>query len=334
VSLSSHPLTLRLTNWIVRDRYPAQRELLLDRRRVFILPTRAGLGFGLVLLALLIGAINYELQLGFLLTFLVAGIAVAGMHHTHRNLARLTLRAHHAENVFAGDAASFHLALSNPTREARYALEIFPLPPRRWWQRAPQAVPTRIDVPAEGSAVAIVAVSTTRRGALPAPRLCIATRFPFGLWQAWSYMRPALSAVVYPAPEPDAPPLPAALEGEIAEGGAAVPGGVDWAGVRPYQQGDAPRAIAWRLAARSDQLAVKMYETAAGAEPLFDYRTLPAGLDVEVKLARLTRWVLMAEAAQLRYGLRLPAGTIGPDTGAVHRERCLTALAVFKQATA
>jgi hypothetical protein len=118
MSLTTHPLTLRLANWIAREPPASQREVLLDRRRVYILPTRAGLAFGLVLLALLIGAINYELQLGFLLTFLVAGVAIAGMHHTHRNLARLTLRAHHAENVFAGDAASFHLAIANPTREA------------------------------------------------------------------------------------------------------------------------------------------------------------------------------------------------------------------------
>ena len=133
MSLTTHPLTLRLANWIAREPPASQREVLLDRRRVYILPTRAGLAFGLVLLALLIGAINYELQLGFLLTFLVAGVAIAGMHHTHRNLARLTLRAHHAENVFAGDAASFHLAIANPTREARYALEISPVPPRRRW---------------------------------------------------------------------------------------------------------------------------------------------------------------------------------------------------------
>ncbi|MFN7780023.1 MAG: DUF58 domain-containing protein [Betaproteobacteria bacterium] len=331
MSLTTHPLTLRLANWIAREPPASQREVLLDRRRVYILPTRAGLAFGLVLLALLIGAINYELQLGFLLTFLVAGVAIAGMHHTHRNLARLTLRAHHAENVFAGDAASFHLAIANPTREARYALENSPVPPRRRWRRVAEAAPTRVDVPAEGNVVAIVAVPTTRRGALPAPRLRIVTRCPFGLWQAWSYMQPALAAVVYPAPEQDAPPLPAALEGEIADGGATVAGGVEWAAIRPDQAGDAPRAISWRLAARSDQLAVKMYETAAGAEPLFDYRALPAPLDPENKLARLTRWVLMAEAAQLRYGLRLPGGTIGPDTGALHRERCLTALALFQE---
>lgn len=331
MSLTTHPLTLRLTNWIAREAPAPQREVLLDRRRVYILPTRAGLAFAAVLLALLIGSINYELQLGFLLTFLVAGVAIVGMHQTHRNLARLRLRAHHADNVFAGDTASFHVSLVNPTADARYALELSAMPPRRERRANVAAAPTRVDVPADGSTLAIVGVPAPRRGELPCPRLKIATRFPFGLWQAWSYMQPALTAVVYPAPEEQSPPLPAAVEGDVAEGGATVAGGVEWAGIRPYQAGDAPRTIAWRLAARADQLAVKLYETAAGAEPLFDYRALPAALDTERKLSRLTRWVLLAEAAQLRYGLRLPTGTLGPDRGALHRERCLTALARFAE---
>ncbi len=158
--------------------------------------------------------------------------------------------------------------------------------------------------------------------------MCIETHFPFGLWRAWAYFTPALKAVVYPKPEDDAPPVPAA-GGDCGDGHSATPGGEDFAGVRPYRPGDPRKMIAWRLAARADTLAVKLFDATSGDDVLLDFAALPAALSVEQKLSRLTRWVLAADAAHLRYGLRLPSGEIAPEHGAEHRTRCLTALALF-----
>jgi uncharacterized protein (DUF58 family) len=105
--------------------------------------------------------------------------------------------------------------------------------------------------------------------------------------------------------------------------------GEDFAGVRPYQRGDQQKMIAWKLAARSDDLSVKLFDAEAGGELILDYLSLPKALDVEMRLARLARWVLDAEAAHIRYGLRLPNETVAPANGAEHRARCLTALALF-----
>jgi uncharacterized protein (DUF58 family) len=141
-------------------------------------------------------------------------------------------------------------------------------------------------------------------------------------------VRPALEAIVYPKPEEDAPPLPMVLGG--GERGLGVAStGEDFAGVRPYQNGDPQKMIAWKLAARSDDLSVKLFDAEAGGELVLDYLSLPATLDVETRLARLARWVLDAEAAHMKYGLRLPTETIAPGSGAEHRARCLTALALF-----
>ncbi len=122
MSVTTHPLSIRIAAWIAGRDGVEHGDVLLDRKRVYILPTRAGLLFAAAMLMLLVGAINYGLQLGFLLTFLVTSMAVIGMYHTHRNLARITLRGHHVDNVFAGDLASFQVSLSNPTAEARFAL--------------------------------------------------------------------------------------------------------------------------------------------------------------------------------------------------------------------
>jgi len=333
MSLTTHPLSVRIGDWIAGHKGVEQGEVLLDRKRVYILPTRAGAVFGAAMLVLLVGSINYSLQLGFLLTFLVTSMAIVGMHHTHRNLARITLRAQRADAVFAGDVASFDVLANNPTPEARLALHFtFALRLKRKPERkrhAHELPGTWVDVPARGTALARLGLPTRRRGRLDCPRVRVETRFPFGLWQAWAYYAPPLSAVVYPAPEAEAPPLPVA-GGSGREGAGLAASGDDFAGVRPYQAGDPQKMIAWRLAARSDELSVKLFESPTGSELTLDFDLLPGHLDVEARLSRLTRWVLMAEAAQLRYALHLPGSTIALGSGAGHRERCLTALALYR----
>jgi uncharacterized protein (DUF58 family) len=333
MSITTHPWSVRIGAWIAGRDAREDGEVLLDRKRVYILPTRAGVLFGAAMLVLLIGSINYDLQLGFLLTFVVASMAAVGMYHTHRNLARITVRGAGAEPVFAGDVISFELVLANPTPEARYALNFsFMLPTRRrrggFFRSEAQPAGPWVDVAAKSGQSVRLPLPTRRRGRRASPRVRIRTVFPFGLWQAWAYIRPALEAIVYPKPEEDAPPLPMVFgSGEKGLGLAAS--GEDFAGVRPYQRGDPQKMIAWKLAARSDDLSVKLFDAEAGGELVLDYFSLPSALDVEMKLARLARWVLDAEAAHMRYGLRLPSETVATGSGAEHRARCLTALALF-----
>jgi uncharacterized protein (DUF58 family) len=333
MSVTAHPWSVRIGAWIAgRDAVEAG-EVLLDRKRVYILPTRPGVLFGAAMIVLLIGSINYALQLGFLLTFLVSSMAIVGMYHTHRNLARLTVRGASAEPVFAGDVVSFELVVANPTPETRYALNFsFVIPTRRrarglFRYEAPSAGPWTDVAAGSGQAVRL-ALPTRRRGRRDCPRVRVRTVFPFGLWQAWAYVRPALQAIVYPRPEEDAPPLPMVFGGGEPGIGLASTG-EEFAGIRPYQDGDPRKMIAWKLAARSDELSVKLFDADAGGELMLDFLAMPAALDVESRLARLARWVLDAEAAHMRYGLRLPSETIAPGSGADQRSRCLTALALY-----
>jgi uncharacterized protein (DUF58 family) len=337
MSISAHPLAIRIGEMIGGRRGVEHGEVVLDRRRVYILPTRAGLLFATAMLMMLLGSINYLLHLGFLLTFLVASMALVAMYHTHRNLARLILTAQRAENVFAGDLATFVITVHNPTPEARYALEFEPLRPVHPLREAvgpdlPVQPITDTDIPASGSREVRVAVSTVARGRLNCPRLRIETRFPVGLWQAWAYYTPPLAAVVYPAPERDAPELPLLAGGEAQQETGPAVAGEEFAGVRPYQDGDPLKRVAWRLAARSEELTVKLFEGHARGEVVLDLGTLSDGLDVERRLARLARWVLMAEAAQVSYALVLPSRRVDFGLGAEQRERCLTALALYGRA--
>jgi uncharacterized protein (DUF58 family) len=332
--MSALPASVRLANWIERHRASENGDVMLDRHRIYILPTQTGLVFWGVIFVLLIGSINFALQMGYFLTFTIVSMAVVSMYHTHRNLSGLVIRGQRVAPVHAGEVASFELTISNPMPTERYALNFgFMLPARRW--RVPakeheEPLPgTWVDVPAASVCRIGVGLPTRRRGRRECPRIRLWTRYPFGLWEAWSYLHPALSTVVYPAPESEAPPLPATREGE-GEFSGITAGGDEFSGVRPYRPGDPQKMIAWRLAARSDELSVKFFESTGAGDVLLDFASLPQQLGLEQRIARLAGWVLMAEAAGLGYGLRLPSARVDVGRGHEHCERCLEALALFE----
>jgi hypothetical protein len=94
------------------------------------------------------------------------------------------------------------------------------------------------------------------------------------------------------------------------------------------------RHLAWRQIARlspedGGQLVTKHFEGGAVAELALDFARLPPHLDLEVRLARLTRWVLDAEARTLPYSFHLGALHFAAGLGDAHRAACLEALALY-----
>ena len=308
--------------WLPRKGVLDTGEVLLSQRRVFILPSKAGLGFAALLLILLIGSVNYALGLGFALTFLAVACALVDMVATYRNLAQLRLQQGRVAPVFAGQEAQFELQIANRTRLARYAIRA---------DFSDVADPRHVtDVAAGSQAGVVLAMPTAERGWLAPPRVKLSTRFPLGLFHAWSYWRPGLRALVYPRPEDGAPALPL-----VGNSGSQVraAGSDDFAGVRSYQAGDSPRQLAWRQIARLDpalggQLVTKHFEGGVGDELVLDFAQLPAQLDLELRLSRMTRWVLDAEQRALPYAFRLGAVRYDAGNGAAHQAACLRALAL------
>jgi uncharacterized protein (DUF58 family) len=312
--------------WLCRLRAHEPGTVSLTMRRVFIVPTGAGLAFALLLLVMLIGALNYSLGLGFALTFFAGACAVADMVLTARNLAGLRLAPGRAQPVFAGEAARFELLLHNPGRRDRFAL---------WLGFQADGQPRQaVDVAAGARAALVLAAPALQRGWLAAPRVRLVTRFPLGLFRAWSYWQPDARVLVYPAPELPAAALPSA--GAASEDGHGTVGLDNFAGIRAYQPGDALRHLAWRQIARHDpalggQLVAKHFEGGAVAELGLDFAALPAALGLEQKLSRMAAWVLEAERRALPYRFRLAQHDYGPALGDAHRAACLRALALYGQ---
>ena len=320
----------RAHTWLFRLGKVEPGEVFLHRSRVYILPNKAGGAFALLVLVLLIGSINYSLGLGFGLTFLAASIGVVDMVLTYRNLAHLHLRSARVPDVFAGEEARFELLVTNRTRRDRFALRIdFPTPhaPGKKYSAA-----HTIDVAAGESTSVRLAVPALARGVLAAPRVRLLTRFPLGLFTAWSYWAPDARAIVYPTPETLDTPLP--LAGRPGGQAGSGPGSEDFAGIRNYQPGDPMRHLAWRQIARLDPdlggtLATKQFEGGARHDVVLDFLQLPSSLDIELRLARMTRWVLEAERAALPYAFRLGSLALDAGTGPAHQAACLRALAQF-----
>jgi len=310
----------RIANWIYGFTPPERGVVVLVHRRVYIVPARLGWMFAVTLVLLLVGSINYAIALGFALTFMLAGLGLVGMVHTARNLARMAVSAGRAEPVFAGEAAQFRLYLDGRAQHDRPAILA---------RHVASGSQTVVDVPAGGMAEVVLAAPAARRGWLPLGRVMLETRFPFGLFRAWSYVEPDARCLVYPRPERSPLPAPSA---EAQAGGlrSPTPGQDDFAGLRGYQPADSPRHVAWKAAARSDELLTKQFTGEAAAELWLDWRLLPAGLGVEQRLSLLAGWVLAAERGGVTYGLRLPGVAIAPARGDMHRSAALQALALYE----
>ena len=309
----------RVANWLYGFKPPERGVVVLVHRRVYIVPARLGLFFAATLVVLLLGSINYALSLGFALTFLLGGTALAGMVHTARNLARLEVSTGRVEPVFAGEAAQFALRIGNLSAFDRPSILV---------RHVASAVQLVVDVPAQSAGDAVLGVRAERRGRLPLGRVMIETRFPLGMFRAWSYVEPEIHCLVYPRPATSALPEAASRE---SGGRASVQAGGndDFAGLRMYQPSDSPRHIAWKRAAQSDDLLTKQFSQDAAQELWLDWHRTNPRLGTEERLSLLTGWVLAAEHAGARYGLRLPGQEIAPGRGEAKRKECLEALALY-----
>ncbi|WP_284466736.1 MULTISPECIES: DUF58 domain-containing protein [Diaphorobacter] len=309
--------------WLARLR--RTDTLTLTQGNIYILPTGAGWMLALTLLVLLVASINFQLNLGYLLTFLLAGSVVVGVHLCHATLRGLTLHLVPPQPQFLGAGALLQVQLHNPQRATRHGIALAV----RGGQAAEWAW---TDVPAEGSATVRVAFQPARRGLQDVPVLMAETRYPLGTFRVWTLWQPAAQLLVYPRPEVGAPALPAG-EPRSGSGGQAPARGIgEFDGVRAYRRGDPLKLVVWKKAAKSlatgtDDLVSRDTQQAQHHELWLDGAA--TGLqDPEARVSRLTAWVLQADRLGVEYGLRLPGQQIAPDSGAAHRHRCLEALAL------
>lgn len=294
----------------------------LGPHRLYILPTRPGLVFAIMVVVLLLASVNYANGLGYGLTFIVASVALVSMLYTHRNLSGLQVIGHDYAPVHAGDALAVRICLFNPDPLERIAIEVE-------LRGGGGALVARI-APHDQHWVTVT-VPTARRGLMRLPALVVSTRFPVGLLHSWSRaiaLEPP--ALVYPRAAPDGA---AARAGDGDDHGAPRQAdGDDFSGLRAHRRGDPPQRIHWKIQARGQAMHTKEFQETQSGEHWLDWDAIPLA-DPEARLSVLCRAVLDADCAGTAYGLRLPGAVIVPARGPQHARHCLEALALFPGAT-
>jgi uncharacterized protein (DUF58 family) len=291
----------------------------LGIRNIYIFPTRYGLLYLSCLTAMLIGSINYNNNLGFLLTFLLGSLGLTAMLHTYGMLWRMRLTAAVAAPVFAGDSMDVEIVVGNIDRP-RTALCWFFNPDHSVCTNLSPDGPVRIRVPAV----------TAGRGWFSPPRLRIACDYPLGLFRAWARIDTDIREVVYPKPMNGPAPRVQCLGDRGAGGSLTVMGNDDFLGLSAYQPGDPQQRIHWQAYSRGRGLYIKQFAGQASTGIVLDMQQINAR-EVEKKLSILCFHVLRIHRQGLPYGLKLSSQVILPACGRTHRDRCLRVLALFQR---
>ena len=310
--------TKRFNRWL-NARMPPANSVSLDQRKIFILPTRQGMYFVLLIFAMVVAGINYQNSLIFALAFLLLGLFMVGMLHTYRNLSGLTLVAGVTYPAFAGEEAEFTTVLKRMGDRTYESLQV-------GWNRE---LTTRAELVQETEVRIRSFVYAEKRGRLNPGRIMVQTLYPLGLFRSWSWVDLDMSTIVYPRPiaggEVPSSETTSDKEGELVLRNGAE----DFYGLREYQPGDSTRHIAWKVYARSETLMTKRYAACADKRVWLDWDYF-AGMERERRLSQLCYWVLALHSANDEYGLRLPGVTIEPGRGESHRDRVLRTLALYE----
>lgn len=303
--------------WLARRIPPASR-VKLDHRRIFILPTRTGGSFALVLFLMLLVAINYQNSLAYGLTFLLLSMAILGILHTYRNLSGLVISAGTARPVFVGETVHLSLRLESDNH-AHQAISL------GWDAEQLQ----QVDIASEARIEVELSLPALNRGWLRAPRLRVESIFPLSILRTWSWLDLEQSALIYPRPVAGAMPLLKGVQPHAEDQGVATQGqGVDdYQGLRTYQPGDNRRRVHWKAYSRGQGLLLKDFTDLSGQDLCLDFMAL--GGDIEERLSRLCYWVVILSQRQQPFALRLPGYLSAVDSGTLHRETCLRALALY-----
>jgi uncharacterized protein (DUF58 family) len=309
----------RFEHWILqrvrRLRGSLPLPFTLEYRHIYVMPTRFGVWFGLLLAATVLGGLNFNNNMALLLGFILAAVAQLTTFLAYRNIVGMTLSSIHANPVFAGDSAYFRVYLKNPEARHRFALQL----------KSDESSDAG-DIGPQQSVALILEQMSFERGWMEMEPFNLENRYPLGLFRAWSVIIPSARCLVYPEPANHPPPLPRTGRGD--DGTAQVGEGEHFHGLREYQPGDALRRVAWRTSARHEKLYSRVMETPREEACELNWY-LMGGRDPEEKLSILTAWILRAELRRIPYSLELPTDALPAGLGGEHRDACLKILALY-----
>lgn len=299
-------------------------EFTIGRRELYILPTRVGWYYALILLALFGIAVKYDNQSAFMMLFILVAVGLIAMVYTHNNVIGLSMSSHPSKSVFLGSPAIFPITLYNDSRKSRHAV---------WLIAGGFHQLTALD---SGKKQTVeLQLPTLQRGYLPCDPINLSSLYPIGIFFCWTKRFTSTErCLVYPQPLNIVPfPEDGSNQGKEQINANIRIGAEDYAGMKNYQDGDRLRDIHWPSLAKTNKLISIQYENNSNTSVNLSWFSLPARLNVEDKLSQLCYWIVEANKNGLPYQLEMPNHTIEFDKGMTHYHECLRVLALWGEDT-
>lgn len=308
-----------IQNFAEKRQAKASQQVVIDRRRLYILPTSHGVVFFIVLLLTLLGAINYENSLAFMLSFLLGSLGFLGMIYTHQNINHLVVSIGRAESVFVNQQILFPITIKQPLIDSHPNIKL----------SSNDGKTITCHLINTESVESKLPVTAKHRGYVQIGRIKLFSEYPLGLFHAWSWMNLNSRCLIYPEPDSHHYPLPMANNNSVGQTSDNKRGVDDFEGIREYQTGDSPKHMAWKSIAKTGVLQTKLFNNETSHEILIRWADTLETLEIEQRLSILCRMVLDAHEQSLVFGLSIPGTNIPPACGLQHKHQCLKALALF-----
>ncbi len=306
----------RLFRTAAEDELP----LTIQHERIYILPSGRGMAFICVIAIMLMASINYGLNLGYALCFILIGLFAACLLATYKNLANISFLSVATNETFAGSNLQVTVRISEEANRYRSSIRLHN-----------KHASTIVDAKPKAVTEAQLTIADLPRGRHAIGRLTLSSDFPLGLWRGWGYLHTPVNASIYPKPETPA----AAFEGYSATAGgpaARRTGEQEFTGLKTYENSDSPSRVAWKQVASGAGWFSKQFEAEAEQQEIaIRWQDTPAHMGVEQRLSRMCAWVVRAKEENLAHTFELPGSqTLSLASGQQHYKACLLALANYQ----
>ncbi|MEK9892820.1 MAG: DUF58 domain-containing protein [Pseudomonadales bacterium] len=307
----------RFARWLNR-RVPPTPSHTLGLNNIFIVPTGQGFLFVLCALVVWVAGINYQNTLMLALAFYMFAMFLVVMVQTYQNLAGLTLTLSPPSLVEVG-RRDFSTLMATSSHD-HHAIDC----------AYPREMPRLLEVERRKQNTIQVPICPSKRGVFNPGRLRLETRYPQGLFRAWSLIEFSNHSLAYPSPVQDELPEPERSEGTLESARPSWARSDAKVGAKIYQPGDDTRTIDWRVSARFSGLYVKEFEAPVAHQRTLSWEDYPF-LTFEAALQRLAYWAIELTHRELDFSLVLPGRMLPRSQGERHLEQALGLLAVAEE---
>ncbi|MFK5894676.1 MAG: DUF58 domain-containing protein [Pseudomonadota bacterium] len=308
----------RLQDYLL-SRTGYQENISLTNKNIYILPTKVGLFFALILLLMLLTAINFSNSLIYLLTFFLASVAIVSMLFTQKSLLGLSFQANIATPVFCRQISMVPLMISVPSH----------------YQTLPSGLNIKVktfsqtvDVLDQQEAI-MLPIKSSIRGYIKIPPITVSSTFPFGLFYAWSTIKLSNQSLVYPQPLKTDSNIQLNQLNENSSGFNQNKGMEDFSGLDKFINGQSLKQVHWKAYAKQQGLYIKTFSGGEKSNKFwFDIELFESFTSLEQRLGYLTYFIIQADKNGDSYGLKMYQQTININSGNAHKHCCLKALAL------